>query len=112
MKKREYERISSNMQVNYFYNNAMYTGTVTNLSKNGMYIKTEASLPFKSKFEVLIPFKSKIDIIIPLEDEVMEVPVKVRRLVKEDGHYEGMGVELSNPSQDYLEFLNKLTPVP
>ena len=41
MKKRAYERISVNVPVSFFCDNEEYTGTMKNLSNNGMFIETE-----------------------------------------------------------------------
>jgi hypothetical protein len=106
MKKRAHERIPADLEVNFMCENSSYTGRVTNLSKNGMYIEAETPLPFRSKFEVFFPFNLKLGINIPNGDEVLEVRVKVRRLVKKDDYFNGMGVELTNISDEYLEFLS------
>lgn len=98
MKKRDFERIPVNIQAEFFYGNKMNTGTVTNLSKNSMYINTKICLPFKSEFEVLIPFK----------DEMLKVPVIVKSFVQSDDIYNGMDVELLNLPQNYLEFVDSL----
>ncbi len=99
MEKRAYKRILANVQISFFYDNAMFTGTIMNLSKNGIYIKTEMRLYY---------FKSKFKVHIPLENEVLEVPVKIIRLVKTDGFYDGMGVELLNSPKKYLELIDSL----
>ncbi len=107
MKKRAFERTPINMQADFFYNDAMYTGIVKNISKNGMYIETSSDLPFKSKFGLLIPVKSKFELRIPFNEEFLEFNVKLRRIVKTDGNYDGMGIEILNPTQKYLEFFSK-----
>lgn len=71
-----------------------------------MYIETDTPLPFRSKIDAVFPFPVKLGINIPSGDQVLEVPVKVRRLVKDDGYFNGMGVELTNASEEYLEFLS------
>lgn len=60
-----------------------------------MYIKTMISYPFDSLYEILIPLKT----------EVLKVPVKVVRTVKDGGFYEGMGVKLLNLPLKYLDFV-------
>ena len=98
MGKRVFERIPVNIESDIFYSNTIHAGMIANISKKGMYIKTEICPPFKSKLEVLIPFK----------DETLKVPVRVKRLVKSDDIYNGMGVELLNLPQNYLEFVDSL----
>ncbi len=98
MEKRALKRIAANVQTNFFYGDTMYAGTVVNISKKGMYIKTKMCPPSDSKLEMLLPFM----------DEVIKVPVKVCRSVKTGDSYEGMGVKVINSSQDYTEFFNSL----
>ncbi len=76
-----------------------YNGTVTNISENGMLIRT---------YEMISPFKSKLEIVLPSEEEVLNLPVKVSRFIKTGDIYNGIGGELLNPTNQYLEFINNL----
>jgi len=98
MKQRAFERMTSSLRVNFSIGNEIHSGILTNLSKNGMFVNTKNCLPPKSKF----------DILIPLVTGVMSVSVKVRRLLKETNDYDGMGVEILNPSSQYFEFFNSM----
>ena len=98
MKKRAFERVSSCLQLSFSYNNAVYSGIVTNLSENGMRINTNGCPPFKLKFEVLFP----------LEKDVLTLPVQVKRLIKRHDVIDGMGVEILNPSMKYLKYVRNL----
>jgi desulfoferrodoxin (superoxide reductase-like protein) len=98
MRKRAFERVTSSLQINFSYNNAVYAGIVTNLSENGMRINADDCPPFKSKFEVLFP----------LEGDVLALPVQVKRLIKRYDVVQAMGVELSNPSIKYIKFVKDL----
>ncbi len=98
MEKRAFERVDTSLSIRYFCGNLFYTGTVRNLSGNGMFISTKVQFPFSSGFELLLPLKK----------EILRLPVKVTRIVKTDGFYNGMGVELLNPDQNYLEFVDTL----
>ena len=95
MKKRAYERILTDMKVSYFYGNELYHGTLKNFSENGMFINTRVCYPFDTSFEILIKLK----------DEVLKIPVKVSRIQKTEGYYDGMGVKLFNQPAQYLEFV-------
>ncbi len=106
LKKRACERIPVNIQVNYFYNNESFAGTVTNLSKNGMYIEADQNLPVKSKMDMLNPFKSYCVVCLPFSEGKLKVIVKLRRLVEADSDFTCMGVELVNPPQSYLKFVS------
>ncbi len=98
MKKRAFERIPVNLKVEYLYGDETTYGTITNLSKNGMLVTTKVCFPIHSKFEILFP----------LGDEVLNIPVKVSRVVKSGAFYDGMGVALLTPPKKYLEFVSRL----
>ena len=98
MEKRASRRIHANLSLRYPCNNKFCYGTVTNLSENGMFIDTEMDFPVESKF----------DIFIHLKEDVLNVPVKISRLVKTGNIYNGMGVELLNLPKKYLQFLIKM----
>ena len=110
MKKRAHERMPIAMEVNFFQFNTMYPATIKNVSQNGMYIETTESLPFYSKFDVHIPFRSKLKILINFNNDVLEVPVRVKRLVKNGTSFTGMGVMLLNTSRNYMDFMSNLIP--
>ncbi len=109
MRKRQFERVSVDVTVSFFYDNALYTGKATNLSNNGMYIESDMCLPFQSKFELFLSTNSKVQLLFPLKYEDIEVPVKVKRLVKADDCYNGMGVELLNHSEEYLDLIKSFS---
>lgn len=108
MKKRAYERIPLDMKVEFLQSDLSYSGTLKNISQNGMYIETSEPLPFNSTLDIHIPFKSKLKILIDFNNNVLEVPVKVRRLVQEGAFFTGMGVMLMDTSQNYLDFMSSL----
>ncbi len=84
MDRRACERVSTKIEAKFFYGNALYEGEITNLSENGIFISTKMCFPFEAKFEILIP----------RDEGVLKVPVKVIRIIKSDGFYDGMGLEL------------------
>lgn len=100
MQRRAFERIPVEYKVRYFCGDIAYIGTVTDLSENGMFIDTTIDFPFDSNFELLLP----------LNDEVVKVSAIIKRVVKNRGVYEGMGVELVNPPENYLQFVDELKP--
>ena len=95
MKKRAFERIPSDTQINFSFMDTIYGGVVTNFSNNGMYINTEKCLPRKSTFEILLPYK----------EEVLKLPAQVKRVIERHGFCDAMGVKLLNPPIPYLEFV-------
>lgn len=72
--------------------------TVTNLSETGMFISEVTGFAEDSQF----------DISIPLKEGVLHVPGKLVRLSKINGSKNGIGVELMDPPQNYLEFVENL----
>ncbi len=106
MKKRAHERISVNVQGSFFCDDKEYTGTIKNLSKNGIYIETEICPTLKSILRTFI--SAKINIAVPSSNGGLEVPVKVRRVAETNGYDMGMGVELLNPQENYLAFVRSL----
>ncbi len=107
MKERALPRRTANIQVNFTYDKVRYAGTVTNFSEKGMYINTELRLPLRSNL-VHTFFKSKFEIFLPFNGNILKVPLKVRRLVKTDGFYNGIGADVYNPPQDYFELIDSL----
>lgn len=102
MEKRTFQRLPVNLQSRLFYGNMIYTGIVTNLSENGMFISTKVSFPVDSVFIA----------IILLDTHTISIPIKIRRTVRtaeQLTHTEesGIGVGLLNTSKDYLDFVGK-----
>ena len=109
MKKRAHERIPVDLDISFLQFNTKYSGTVKNISKNGMYIETYMPLPFNSKLDLHMPFKARLKILIDFNNEVLEVPVQVKRLVNNGTSLIGMGVMLLNSSPSYMDFMSGLT---
>ena len=98
MEKRAFERVQANLEVNYFCGNTVCHGTVTNFSEKGMFINTKIEFPFDLNFELHIS----------LDKEIFKAPVVVKRIVRTDNYYGGIGVEIIKPDRNYLEFIDKL----
>ncbi len=97
MEKRLYKRVSADLAFHCF--NINHYGTVTDLSVNGMFIKSK---------KISFPLDLKFEITIPLKDEILSIPVKVNRVTKSNGFYDGIGVKLLKESQNYLRLLKRL----
>ena len=74
-------------------------GTITNLSSSGMFIRSE---------KITFPLESQFDICIPLKEEILDMSVRINRMIKSNGYYDGIGVRILNPSKQYLEFVSQL----
>jgi hypothetical protein len=98
IEKRAYNRTISHLYVRFFYDSILYTGIVRDISNNGMYIKAKKRLPLRSIFELQIP----------LIEEVLNVSVKVNRIVNTSDIYKGMGIEVLNPPKSYLELADNI----
>ena len=98
MKKRAVERIPANLKAEFFWSEKTNSGTVADLSENGMLINTRMCPPVRARF----------DVVISLEDDILKIPVKVCRLVKKDDLFDAVGVEISNPPRRYLDFVDSL----
>jgi hypothetical protein len=98
MEKRAFERMPVTIECHCC--NTEYFGTLVDLSEKGMFIRSQ---------KIRFPLESEFDILIPLNEDMLNVRVKVNRLIKSnDYYYDGMGVELLNPPTKYLEFLINL----
>ena len=97
MKKRAFERVPVNLESRCFDIDDF--GTVTDLSENGMFISSKKiSFPLESQFEVSVNLKQ----------EHFHLPVRVSRITKSNGYYDGIGVELLNCTNSYLKLVNRL----
>ena len=94
MEKRAFKRKPINLYASFFYRRKSYTGTVIDLSKNGMGIETMKCLPLKSKFEILI------------RKTGLKVPVKVSRIIAKGHVCSGMGIELIEQPSNYIKLLD------
>ena len=99
-KRRSVERVPANINVKFCGDDRSYSGTLKNLSANGMFISTR---------DMRFPFDTRFKVLIPVEDYVLTVPVKVSRITKTSDSYDGIAVELLNPpTKDYLQFIESL----
>jgi hypothetical protein len=100
MQGRAFERIPLHIKVQFSCFGIDYKGTVTNISENSMFIRTyEMSFPFESQFDVFIPLK---------DGDMLSVSVTVKRLSISNGNYDGIGTELLNPPQEFLDLVRNL----
>jgi hypothetical protein len=96
--KRAYPRKSSNLYARLYCGEKTFTAVVTNISKNGMRIKSSKRLPIMSKSQIFIP----------LIQVVLKSSIKIVRLIRTDDVYYGMGVQVLHPKKDYLNLVEDL----
>ncbi len=97
MDKRTHDRIP--VSIEFHCLDMEYFGTVMNISESGMFIKSQ---------KIFFPLKMQFDLSIPCGSKIFNVPVTVRRITKSGNNYSGLGVELTEQPQDYLDFINRL----
>lgn len=98
MKKRAVERIPASLKAEFFWGDKTNAGHILDLSEKGFLVKTDSCPVLRAKF----------DLSINLEDDVLNIPVKVRRIIKNDNLYDAMGVEILHPPKEYLEYVDAL----
>ena len=98
--KRAFRRIPADLQARVLYGNLIYSGKVTDISENGMFINTKMNFPVNSVFLM----------VILVNDTVVKVPIKVKRSVRleneDSGNSSGIGVELVNTPKNYLDYVS------
>ncbi len=99
MSKRSSLRIPVRINVNFYRDKKCYSGTITNLSENGMFLRTIGEdFPQGSEFEITIPVKK----------EELSVSARLIRSSKIDNGNRGIGLHLVSTSKNYIEFVENL----
>jgi len=106
MERRKFERLHAKLHAKLYFGGNTYTGMVSNLSENGMFICSRMNIPVDLMFPI----------VLMQNGQSFRIDVRVRRAVKSCGHHleseeSGIGVMLLNPPQDYLEFVGKCRPL-
>lgn len=117
MEKRFFNRIPVSIKTRYlewhmgFYKN-LYAGTIKNISDRGMFISTNYKLPRNALIEICIPVVKKKILGIPIKKKYLCIPANhisiVWEKVRSNDLFTGIGIKLSNPPQEYLEFIDSL----
>jgi hypothetical protein len=96
------DRIPLKVKSTFSCENKIYSGTVTNLSEKGMFIRVK---------KTCCKLDQKFGVSLPLEHEKVHVTVKPVRIVSIAKCFEGIGVELIDPPEEYLDFVYNLIAV-
>ena len=83
-------RLSSDLTVNFLYNNTIYSGTVISHSRCDMFIKLDIPCQLMSK-------QKKFEIRIPVKDRVLLAMARITRVDTYGKDLHGIGVELEYP---------------
>ena len=97
MEKRNSKRIPASIEVKFDCCHMEYSGIATNLSGNGIFIRTN---------EMCFPFDSEIEISIFMNEDILRIPARLIRLTMLPNVDDGIGFKISNPSQKYLELVD------
>jgi len=97
LEKRTFERMP--VRIDFHCVDVECFGTIMNLSANGMFITSQ---------NMTFPFETHFEILIPLKEEVLRLCARVKRITRSGWYYDGIAVELVNPSREYLEFVSRL----
>ena len=99
MERRSHERLPSKVKARMFYGNVFYTGMVTDLSENGVFVSTRMSFPLNTVFIL----------VVLVDNQTLKVLSRVKRVLRPEYDQSnakiGMGIELLSPSLEYLEFI-------
>ncbi len=96
--KRQFRRIPVNIDVTYHFNDIFYSGTVLNISENGLFLSTRKSLPLNSLFVVIINAEKKL----------LKLIGRVKRSIKNNGYGDGVAIALFEPPGEYKMFVKDL----
>ena len=118
MEKRAYNRIPVSIKIKYLewrigFKN-QYTGTIKNITEKGMFISTNYNVPLDSIIEVCIPVKKKVFGISVKKNkfciDANVISIVWGKNISKDSNA-CIGIELSNPPKEYLEFVGSLKSV-
>ena len=98
MEKRKFRRIDTSLYASICCEPYRYEATIINISEKGVCIHTPMCFPCGTECKLFISGK----------DGVVEVQALVKRIAKNEGFNDTMGLELLNPSQKCREFINAL----
>jgi hypothetical protein len=99
---RTFDRIPVLIDVEINHDKNVCIGTLMNISESGMFIRTN---------KMPSPLQSQIEISIILNGELIRVSGKLVREENIRGYYNGIGVEVLNPPQNYMDFIDNLLTV-
>ncbi|UCH45167.1 MAG: PilZ domain-containing protein [Nitrospiraceae bacterium] len=97
MNRREFNRTPINLTLKFPVGTNTVSAVIKDISPKGVNIESGIQYSIRSKFELTISF----------EDE-LNVFGRVVRLIKTENIYHGMGIELINPSKEYVSNISRL----
>lgn len=102
MEKRADKRIDADIATRFYCRGVLYAGNITNLSEKGLFISME---------EVCLSSGLPFEVFIENNGNTISVPAYIKRIVMVPDSSNGIGVEISDPSEEYIGFVNSLRMV-
>ncbi|HDZ62599.1 MAG TPA: hypothetical protein ENH40_05590 [Nitrospirae bacterium] len=101
MQKRRSKRVIKRLEVTFNVRGHIYTGITSDISKEGIFIRTQKGLPPGITVEVELYLPS---------GEMLKMQGVVKRTIKTPYQQikNGMGIELTDPPQKFTDFANSL----
>jgi hypothetical protein len=100
MQRRSYKRLPLNRRAKFYNDDSLYPGIVMDCSEKGMGIRTRS---------YYLPCSYDIEVHIPLDEVVSTIRGKIKWVSKINDFTYDMGVELIDPSEHYLKYMDMLT---
>ena len=97
MDKRDLERVTANIMIRFYCIDTEYSGTIINLSRNGMCINIGDNF---------LPCGTKVKLFVPLIKKVVNIDAKISWIIKLSDLNFTIGVKLVKTPNDYIEFAN------
>ncbi len=97
--KRSNERIATALEVRFYSCSRIHSGRAMNISAKGMFISIE---------ELCFPFDSHFEVVLYAGESMLRCPVNLIRVEMSPQNGDGIGVELTRPLQQYLDFVSSL----
>jgi Tfp pilus assembly protein PilZ len=99
MEKRAFQRTINNISITFCCCiTDYYSGLLTNISEKGMFISTP----------ICFPLDSRLNMLINSNKEILNIPVRVRWMRKSTDMYDGIGVEVLELTNKYLNFVRSI----
>ena len=99
---RSFDRIPILMNAIITCQDHVYRGMVTNLSEKGMFIRTYVVTP---------PLDPQVEITLTIGETSISLSGRPVRSENIRGYYTGIGIEVINPPQNYLDLFDSLLAV-
>ncbi len=101
MEKRQHKRYISRCEIEFSMNGTNYRGISSNLSLNGLFIKTRNPFPADEVINIIVHFPN---------GTTSKLKGITRRAVRNTVHNQknGMGIEIIEKDSHYSEFINSI----